>query len=132
MNYQTQHIEQPVHHGPSEPVFPQPADTARHGEISIVLCLLALMLTPLLVLLPIAGFIPAVLGLVGAVVAWTGLKRAPHRRGPMVTGLIASTVVFALAASIATLWHATVIVPAITDYNDLGTAVTNAWDALFS
>lgn len=131
MNFQSEQAQRPIQYI-SYDSAPRPQEPAKqHGWISVVLCVAALVVTPVLVLLPIAGFIPALLALGGATVAWLGLRGEANRSSLLVGGLIACTVVFALTASIATMWHATVVVPALTDYEDLGAAMANARDALF-
>lgn len=89
------------------------------GIVGLVLDAAALISTPMLILLPWIGFLPAVLAAAGAIVAGRGLHCATGARRLAVTGLIAGIVLFALLAGTATMWHVVVADPAISDYTEL-------------
>lgn len=77
------------------------------------------MTAPFLLLIPVAGFIPAVLAAAGAVSAWLGLKQSDRRPGLAVAGLLISVMLFGLMLSIAMLWTRLVVAPAVSDHSEL-------------
>ncbi len=89
------------------------------GIVALVLAAVALLSTPIFVLIPYIGFLPALVAGAGIVVAWTGLRGSTHGTGVAVAGLIVCVVLFALLAGIATMWNVMVADPAIRDYDEL-------------
>lgn len=102
----------------------------RSGILALVLCAVAFLSAPLL-LIPYLGFLPAVVAGAGIVVAWSGLRRSTHGTGLAVTGLIISVVLFALLAGIATVWNVVVADPAIRDYEQLHEVIDHVKTLIF-
>jgi hypothetical protein len=75
--------------------------------------------SPFLLLIPLLGFLPALMAAAGVAVAWAGLRRGGHGTGLALTGLVVSVVVFGLTASVATLWNFLIVDPAVRDYAEL-------------
>lgn len=94
-----------------------------YGIVSLCLAAAAFVSTPFLLLIPVAGFIPAVLAAASVVFAWIGLRRSDRGPGLAVAGLIISVVLFGLTLSIAVLWTRLVVVPAVSDYPELQKAI---------
>lgn len=90
-----------------------------YGIVSLCLAAASFVTAPFLLLIPVAGFIPAILAAAGLVFAWTGLRRSGRRRGLAVAGLIISAVLFSLTLAIAMLWTRLIVVPAVSDYPEL-------------
>ena len=103
------------------PPAPRPPGRPGSGYSVISLCLAAatLVTTPLLLLPPVAAFIPVVLAAAGIVFAWIGLRRSGRRTGFAVTGFIISIMLLGLTLSIAVLWTRLVVFPAIHNYPEL-------------
>ncbi|MCQ9384307.1 hypothetical protein NQ038_09730 [Brevibacterium sp. 50QC2O2] len=89
------------------------------GIISLVLAASGMLTAPLLLLIPYVGFVPALIAGAGIIVAWTGLRGATSGTGLAVTGIIASVIVFATLAGIATVWNLVIAGPAVNDYDEL-------------
>lgn len=105
---------------------PPDSDTSASGPVGRRLRIVSLCLTaasfvtaPFLLLIPVAGFIPAVLAAAGAVSAWLGLKQSDRRPGLAVAGLLISVMLFGLMLSIAMLWTRLVVAPAVSDHSEL-------------
>lgn len=94
-----------------------------HGIISLCLAAASFATAPFLLLVPVAGFIPAILAAAGVVLVWIGLRRGDRRPGLAVAGLIVWAVLFGLTLSIAMLWTRLVVVPAVSDYPELQKAI---------
>lgn len=92
---------------------------AGSGVLSLVLAAGGMLSAPLLLLIPYVGFLPALIAGVGIIVAWSGLRGATHGTGIATTGIIASVIVFAILAGIATVWNFVVAGPAVSDYDEL-------------
>lgn len=116
---------------------PDPAPPPRsrsaqgHGILALCLAAAAFFVAPFMLLIPLFGFLPAILAAAGVAVAWTGLRRSDHGVGLAVTGLVISVVLFGLTASIATLWNFLVVDPAIRDYQELHEVVDYVRDKVF-
>lgn len=92
---------------------------AGSGVLSLVLAAGGMLSAPLLLLIPYVGFLPALIAGAGIIVAWSGLRGATHGTGIATTGIIASVIVFAILAGIATVWNFVVAGPAVSDYDEL-------------
>lgn len=90
-----------------------------HGIVSLCLAAASFVSAPFLLLIPVAGFIPAVLAAAGFVFAWIGCRGSNRRPGLAVAGLVVSVVLFGLTLNIAMLWTRLVAAPAIRDYPEL-------------
>lgn len=112
---------------------PSPSERSGSGYGSVSFCLAAasFVTAPFLLLVPVAGFIPAILAAAGAVVAWSGLRRTDRRPGLVVAGLIVSVVLFGLTLSIAMLWNLVVVDPAIRDYTELHEVIDHITHLVF-
>lgn len=118
-------------HQHNQSTHPHTAKSASsQGVISLILCAAAVISAPMLLALPILGFIPAALAGIGIIVAGAGLRGATQGNGLAVTGLILSVLLFALLAGVATFWHVFVAGPTITDpwFQD---GLDEVWDRLF-
>lgn len=90
-----------------------------HGIVSLCLAAASFVSAPFLMLIPVAGFIPAILAAAGTMFAWIGLRESDRTPGLAVAGLIISVMLFGLTLSIAMLWTLQVVVPAVRDYSEL-------------
>jgi len=90
-----------------------------HGLLALCLAAAAFVFSPFLLLIPLLGFLPALMAAAGVAVAWAGLRRGDDGTGLALTGLVASVVVFGLTASVATLWNFLIVDPAVRDYKEL-------------
>lgn len=72
------------------------------------------MTAPFLLLIPVAGFVPAGLAAAGAVLARIGLRRSDRRPGLAVAGLIVSVMLFGLT-----------VVPSVSYYPELQKAISH-------
>lgn len=111
--------ETPIHQHPQVAPTTIGRSATAHGITALALCAIALVITPVLILIPYIGFIPALLAGGGIVAAWIGLRGSTRGTGVAVTGLIVSVVLFALLAGFATMWNVVVADPAIRDYDAL-------------
>lgn len=107
-----------------------PRSAAGKDAISLVLCGAAALSAPTL-LLPIVGFLPAILAGAGIIVAWAGLRGASHGVGIAVTGLIVSVLLFAVLAGVASFWNFTVVLPSLNHDDWFRGSVEMVWDRLF-
>lgn len=89
------------------------------GILSLILAGVAFLSAPIFLLIPYAGFLPAIIAAAGVVIAIVGLRGSTRGTGTAVAGLIVSVVVFALLAGVATMWNLVVADPAIRDYDEL-------------
>lgn len=115
------------HHGAPSPVG-RPA--TGHGTISLALSAATLLTAPIL-LIPILGFLPALLAAAGVLVAWTGLRGSMRGTGITAAGLVVTVIVFAVSAGIATAWHVGVIEPAFRDYEQLHDVIPQVLRRIF-
>ncbi|MGJ3509835.1 hypothetical protein [Enemella sp. A6] len=95
------------------------ASAAGKGIASLVLCGVALVCAPMLLLIPYIGFVPGLLALAAVIVAWHGLRSARRGHRTAVAGLIIGVVLLAVFVGIATVWNFMVADPAIRDYDEL-------------
>lgn len=102
-----------------------------YGIVSLCLAAAAFFTAPFLLLIPVAGFVPAVLAAVGIVVAWLGLRRSERTPGLAIAGSIVSVVLFGLTLSIAILWTLLVVAPAVSDYQQLHDVIDRIRAILF-
>jgi hypothetical protein len=112
--------------GPAPPSGPRSA--TGYGVLALCLAAAAFVVSPFMLLIPLFGFLPAILAAAGVAVAWAGLRRGNHGVGLAITGLVLSVVLFGLTASIATLWNFLVVEPAVRDYQELQDVIDSIRD----
>lgn len=97
--------------------------TARSRATKAFVCAaIALVSLPILVFVPLGGFVSVALGVVGSVSGWRGLREtAPGdaARGALSTGFVIALVATAICAVAAVFWTVMVVDPAITQNSDL-------------
>lgn len=104
---------------------------APHAAIAMGLAVVSLVSTPLLLLFPIIGFLPAIIAAAGVVVAWLGLRKSTRGTAVALVALIFCVVLLGLTASIATLWHVVVVSPAVSDYDQLHQVIEYIKELMF-
>lgn len=130
---QTQHT---TPHAPATaPVPPAPAtpenDAKSAGIAALALALGAVALSPVLMLIPYAGFIPVIMAAAGAGIAGRALRRRTQHTSWAVTGLVVAVITTALLSGIATFWNLMVADPAVRDYPELHEALEYAKRVIF-
>jgi hypothetical protein len=103
----------------------------RMGGVALLLCGLALLSAPLLILIPYIGFIPALGAATAVVIACLALRRGHQRNGTAVSALIVGVALFALLGGVATVWNIIIVNPAISDYDELHSVLDRIKDLLF-
>ncbi|MBY6687155.1 hypothetical protein HQ305_16475 [Rhodococcus sp. BP-149] len=98
-----------------------PAARARATR-ALVCAAIALVSLPVLVFVPLGGFVSAAVGVVGIVAGWRGLHETvpgDPGRGATATGFVVALVVTAVCIVAAVFWTVMVVDPAITQNSDL-------------
>jgi len=107
------------------------ASSQRMGGVALLLCGLAFVSAPLLILVPYIGFLPALVAATAVVIACLALRRGHQRNGMAVSALIVGVALFALLGGVATAWNLMIVNPAISDYDELQSVLDRIPDLLF-
>jgi len=101
------------------------------GGVALLLCGLALLSAPLLILVPYIGYLPALVAATAVVIACLALRRGGQRNGTAVSALIVGVALLALLGGVATAWNLMIVNPAISDYDELHSVFDRIPDLLF-
>lgn len=117
----------PVHPAGRTASVPPRAGGARGTALlSLGLAVLALVAAPVLVLIPVVGFVPPAIAALGLWLGCRALRTSGDDRTLPVLGIAASATVLALTGFVALMWALSVVNPAIGQYTELHRAVGDA------
>jgi hypothetical protein len=132
MSPEAPHPPTPVHQHVDRHAEGAPnASAQRMGGVALLLCGLALVSAPLLILVPYIGFLPALVAATAVVIACLALRRGHQRNGMAVAALIVGVALFALLGGVATAWNLMIVNPAISDYDELHSILDRIPDLIF-
>lgn len=97
---------------------------------SIALAAVALVIAPVLILVPVVGFVPPAVAAVGLWLGCRALRRSHGDRSLSVVGVAASATVLALTGFVALMWALSVVNPAVGQYTELHQALRDAMGRL--
>lgn len=101
----------------------RPAGSRRHGVTALACAVVAVLISPALLLIPVAGALPALVAGAGAVAGWIGLRCDDTDRILAAIGFVSALVVLVLTAGAALLWTVFVVDPAISQFPELQEAL---------
>ncbi|GMA41735.1 hypothetical protein [Mobilicoccus caccae] len=91
---------------------------------------MALVIAPVLILVPVVGFVPPAVAAVGLWLGCRALRRSHGDRSLSVVGVAASATVLALTGFVALMWALSVVNPAVGQYTELHQALRDAMGRL--